>query len=201
MVANRFVKVQSRIGKAFAKIDDVIKSRVVLATISTFWRDRVYQFTKRGLTLAKIRQRGGPPTIPLKLKPLSPNYIEYRKSLVQGEAKRLRGGILRRSAKAASKKAKKSFGEFFSPARSNLTLTGQLLDAVDSDYDSEAGTVTVFVKATSRTGAEPDEPQTNAELAVKVAEEGRPFLGLDLIGRARIRRIVIAELRRQLKRR
>jgi hypothetical protein len=93
------------------------------------------------------------------------------------------------------------FLQFFSPARSNLTLTGQLLDAVDSDYDSEAGTVTVFVKATSRTGAEPDEPQTNAELAVKVAEEGRPFLGLDLIGRARIRRIVIAELRRQLKRR
>jgi hypothetical protein len=167
----------------------VIRKPNLMRQIAEFIRSRIYQFTKRGLSLANQPEK------PPKLDALSPGYVRYRKELVSNKAKRFRAGV--GSQKAARKKAIKSFGEFFAPARSNLTLTGQLLNALKTRIDTARGEVTVFVADTRRAG----EDLTNAEVAEKVAKGGRPFLGLDRTGRDRVARLVIAELRRSLKRR
>lgn len=148
-----------------------IRDTRLLREIAIFMRTRVYQYTKRGTSLVQESR----------LTPLSQNYINYRKRLVAGK----------------SRKSVKKFGDFFSPSRSNLTFTGQMLDALKTDVDPASGRAIVFVDDTPRSG----DDLTNAEVAVKVAEAGRPFLGLDRVGRDRIRRMVIADLRRKLKRR
>lgn len=80
------------------------------------------------------------------LKTLSPGYKEQRKT----------------------RKGKK--GDFFSPNRSNLTLTGQMLDSIKSKVSD--GKITVSLSGTR------DDGQTNKEVGEFVSENGRPFLNL-----------------------
>lgn len=165
-----------------------IRSRAMLQEIAVFIQTRIYQNTKRGY-YAGVRKNLA------KFRPLSEGYVAARKALLKGgESSTLKKLGLKKTAK---KLAKNNFGEFFSPARSNLTMTGQMLDALQSAVDAGKGQVTISVSNTSRKG----EDLTNAQVAVRVAEAGRPFLGLDGTGRDRVVRMVIADLRRGLKRR
>jgi phage gpG-like protein len=86
-------------------------------------------------------------------------------------------------------------GEFFSPTRSNLTLTGQLLNSLMLKILPDRGAVTV-----SPTGNRDDGEMTNQDLAKKLKNEGRPFLGMDETGQQRIKKLVLDEIRRQKKR-
>lgn len=196
------VQVVSRVDRYTATLRKAIRDTRLLREVASFMRTRIYQYTKRGMSLATLRQRRGSGNKLVgdakKLKGLSPLYIEYRKSLLKDQDKIAARGVFgKRSRKNSRKRALTKFGEFFSPSRSNLTLTGQMLDALKSDIDAVAGQATVYVDSTSRTDSE----LNNAEVAKKVAEEGRPFLGLDRVGRDRIRRMAIAHIRRSLKRR
>lgn len=177
------VQVRSKVGEVLAGLDRAVRNNALLGDVAVFIRDRIYQNTKRGY-YAGVRKNLA------KFRPLSQNYVEYRKSLLGGEKKNAGGD---------RKKAIKKFGEFFSPARSNLTMTGQMLDALDHSVNSSAGQISVFVKPTQRSD-DGDEKLTNAEVAKRVQDE-RPFLRLDETGVERVKRMVIADLRRRLKRR
>ena len=89
-----------------------------------------------------------------------------------------------------------STGQAFSPTKSNLTLTGQLLESVKGSANVRLQRVQLACVG-SRSG----ESLTNARLAGYVAEQGRPFLGLDDKGRARMVQIVLRDLRRTLRKR
>jgi hypothetical protein len=170
------------------KIEKALRSDDVMRQIAQFTRDRIYTNTKRGY-YAGVRKNLA------KLRPLSDGYIKYRQSLLRGATKEILG---KRKSKRAKKNAKAkaitTFGPFFSPKRSNLTLTGQMLEALDATV--VGGKAKIFVQASSRTDG-----LTNKEVAAKVAENGRAFLGLDDNGIDRIRRSIISVLRRLLKRR
>jgi hypothetical protein len=83
---------------------------------------------------------------------LSPMYIQYR----------------RKKAKSRGFTA----GRFFNPSKSNLTFTGQMLESLD--VDARQNFVKVYVRDTKRN----DSRLTNSFVAEKVAENGRPFMGL-----------------------
>jgi len=82
---------------------------------------------------------------------------------------------------------------FFSPKRSNLTLTGQMLDSLSGLVKSKARSVEVFVEGRR------DDGLTNQAVAKDLKSMGRTFLGLDEKGRGRIRKIVLDEIRRQIR--
>jgi hypothetical protein len=70
-------------------------------------------------------------------------------------------------------------GEFGSRNKSNLTLSGQMLNALDKKVHGKQ--VDIFIKNTARQAIKPTHKrpsQTNAQVANFVAENGRPFLGL-----------------------
>lgn len=102
-------------------------------------------------------------------------------------------------------------GRLFRFNRSNLTLTGQLLESVSAEVSPRKKTVTIspegsrkktviFNPATGKPlfGDESlgSQPNTNQELADDLAKRGRTFLGMDKKGVKRIRRIVLDEVRR-----
>jgi len=173
------------------KLDRAIGDKNMLKDLATFMRTRIYTNTKRGY-YAGIRKNLA------KFKPLSDGYIQMRqfalKDEIKSNSKTVFGG--KRSAKSKRKKALKQFGEFFNAKKSNLTLTGEMLNALDTSIDTGAPSVSVFVKPSSRSD---DSGLTNLDVAIKVAEDGRPFLGIDAKGINTMTRIVMAAVRRKLK--
>jgi hypothetical protein len=99
--------------------------------------------------------------------------------------------------------------DVFKSTRSNLTITGELLDSMDV-VKVQKGSLTIdFVgthsvyKAQSSRGngvktipSNPSNQVKNKDLARYVAENGRPFLGVRLALKARLNRIVVGFIRR-----
>ena len=104
-----------------------------------------------------------------KLAPLAQSYIKQRQSM-------------QKSGKVGS--------DFFSPGRSNLTLTGQMLDSLDYKVDEQRGSVSVQASGIRSDGKD------NSKIAQYVTDQGRPFLGLDETGQKRIEQLIQEELRR-----
>lgn len=115
------------------------------------------------------------------LKALSQSYKEFRKELgatkkskAKFKASQLVGGesvkLSNKDKKRASKESKIKLSDATSPTKSNLTLTGQLLDSLTVEAGQGQALVTVE-------GIR-DDGQSNKEVARKVQEEGRPFLDL-----------------------
>ena len=101
-----------------------------------------------------------------RLKPLSPGYVQQRRGKV----------AFRKSKYGHTYPLKKGFekpklGKFGSPARSNLTFSGQMLEALG--FKVSGGNIFIRVKATRR----PGEDLNNRELSEIVSEE-RPWLSL-----------------------
>ena len=86
-------------------------------------------------------------------------------------------------------------GKSFRPNKSNLTLTGQLLESLKGRSNVRKQEVTIFASGRR------DDGQNNADVAEYVAEQGRPFLGIDKKGIQRIEQIITRDLRRQWKKR
>ena len=176
-----------------------ITSRTLLNDIANFLKDRIYSYTKRGYSMGALltsNKTGRAIGSPRKLKPLSPNYIRNRRDMVKEKAKSFKTGItFKNNPRAARKRAISKFGPFFSPARSNLTLTGEMLEALTTSVDPKNATFTVSIDPSTRSDGE-----NNAEVAKKVAKNGRPFLGIDEKGKEIIIRMIQASLRRSLKR-
>lgn len=111
-------------------------------------------------------------------------------------------------------------GERFGPAKSNLTFSGQMLDALDTEIKDKRSrkTLDVFVKDSRRVAkskisekdkfgvlkntkrvARATSQPTNKEVADFVSKD-RPFLGLDDTGLQRIKSMLRKKLRTALKR-
>ena len=102
--------------------------------------------------------------------------------------------------------------QFFKKGKSNLTLTGQMLDSIRGKVDAAKGLITIFVGGNrsrvryfwSRTGVElkhlsKDSIGDNSSLAKDLAKRGRTFLGLDTTGVKLIRKRVLDEIRKQIR--
>ena len=148
-------------------------------------RDLIYKRVKSG---KGITDNGDSST---RLKPLSSEYILQRKGGVRYFFK---DGTLRRVAKSKGFKIKKpSFGEFGTPTKSNLTFSGQMLNAMGykSSATGSRGVFEIFIKRSRRS----DSDKTNADIASYVEENGRKFMGLTLGER----RILLQQLESRVK--
>jgi len=90
----------------------------------------------------------------------------------------------------------------FSPAFSNLTFTGQLLNALT--YLIEKKTLINKIRVMTEDSIRKpyrgvDELPKNNKQVQQSVEEERPYMGLDSIGEDELRQIVINELEKQLK--
>lgn len=104
--------------------------------------------------------------------PLSAGYISQRE--------RMRKGVDTR---------------FFRPSFSNLTLTGQMLKSLYFKVYPRNRIIEVGVEGVRKDGL------TNSAVAKDLASRGRYFLGLDRKGIYLIRKIVLDEIRRRIKKR
>lgn len=185
--------------KVRATFDKSIKSSSNLDRLAKLAKDRIYQTVKTGSSMS-----GG---VKAKLKELSDGYKKYRRKY----------------------QTIYKTGDYFSPTRSNLTFTGQMLDALTYKIVASKGAFEIYVSATVRTATNKvnalkvakslmgkksvrrrakralqdrsgvrDERLTNAEVAQKVADNGRPFLGLDERSKERLRSEIIKDLRRAI---
>lgn len=119
-----------------------------------------------------------------KLKPLSSEWVDRRRGISEAQ----------------------TTGQAFSTRRSNLTMSGQLLESLAHKIVGAGklvieatGTRIPYFYTTIKKGIrqrkKKHEP-TNEELAGYVAEQGRPFLGIRDAIRDRIKRQVVAFIRR-----
>lgn len=185
------IKSTLKIGRVETVIKKAFRDNDLLKELADYLKERIYSFTKRGISLVTND----------KLKPLSPGYVKWRRTLGSSKQKnparrRFDGFRQHRLGKKKKRNTNIQTGDFFSPARSNLTLTGQMLDALTTDVDTTIGQFKVTVKDNVRRDGE----KTNLEVAKEVADNGRPFLGIDAKGMDIMRRKVIQNLRRKLKR-
>lgn len=100
-----------------------------------------------------------------RLEPLSPSYVKTRKN-------RKKTGHL---------------SEATSPAKSNLTLTGEMLDSLESSANNEGE---LFIELSD------DFSRRKAEW---VTEKGRPFMGLTKQEEKRVRDLIKAEIAKLVK--
>lgn len=164
------------IKSVFNAIESIFKeaSEVKLQEIGEFARNRVVAETRKGKDLTKESDQPG----------LSPGYIEYRKGLVK------RWGGKFKKGQRVTEHTPIPDPTFFRPAKSNVTLTGQLLESIQ--YKIRKSEKTVIIEPTGTR----DDGLTNKEVAEDLAKRGRTFLGLDQRGVQRIRNIVIEAIRR-----
>lgn len=136
-------------------------------------RDAIYKRTKAGRGVAyDVVEKDSPPPMETKLPPLSGKYKEQRK----------RKGVK---------------GDFGSPNRSNLTNTGQMLNAMKVRVTSKGAEI--YIERSSRT----DSKLTNEDVAL-FASILRPFFHISSkqskIINSRLQRLVRDKLRRSARR-
>lgn len=181
--------------KGLEKVDKLLKrffidevyDQKTLDEISTFVIERIRAFTRSGKSIA------GPK--PRRLKPLSESYKDVRRGATKW---RTMPDGRRVMFEGPDEKLKEVDSEFFSPEKSNLTFSGQMLRALKATTKKLKRVVSIEVSVddTRRTGKY--EKLTNAEVAEYVAQNGRPFLGLDDKGVERVRRVLLNSLRKSL---
>ncbi len=98
-----------------------------------------------------------------KLKPLSPNYIDYRKKLAGEKRREQRQGTISLGTKTIR------LSDFTRATRSNLTLTGQMLESM-SILSISRGSIKI-----GPTGQRKEGGPSNAQVAEFQADQGRVF--------------------------
>ena len=106
-----------------------------------------------------------------RLKSLAPSYVDFRR------------------------RYKGAKGELFGESKSNLTLSGQMLDSMRGRANVKQQIAFIELIGTR------DDGLKNSTLAGYVEEQGRAFLGLDDKGKERIRQIALRYIRRSLNER
>ena len=143
-----------------------LNSAVFKLTIGKLARDLIYKRTKSGFGVDSISNTSANKR---RLAPLSSSYVKQRGK-------------------------RQSFGEFGSVRKSNLTLTGQMLDAIS--YEAKARGVRVYIDTSTRE----DGKHTNAEVAEFVQDAGRPFFILTQDELTVVVRAIERELRKKTRR-
>jgi len=171
--------------------DDLTTQREELDKIGKFARDRIVAETRKGNDLTN---NGA------KQPELSEAYIAWRRGVVS--ARKIEAGVHKtgdfaKAARISGQNKIQPDSTFFKPAKSNLTLTGQLLESIE--YTVKAEDKTIIIEPTGSR----DDGKTNKEVAeelarrkTRLAPNGRKFLGLDDRGFQRIRNLIVEAIRR-----
>ncbi len=163
-----------------AELDRVF-STTLLMRLGKMARDIIYRRVKSGYGVSDDRSQSPSKK---KLKPLSKSYMNYRSGVADFKAK-----VGRKNKRVRFTTQKPELGAFGSPRKSNLTLTGQMLESIG--FGVVGNIVRVYVENTQRAG----ESITNAELAKKVSDQGRPFFALT----SDEQKILIREIEREIR--
>lgn len=168
-------KIKTNFKELAASLSLPISGPGSLAATGEFMAKRIKGFTRLGYTLA------GNPLNPKdnKLKALSPRYVKRRRFWPQGLANPPIGGV----------------GISFSPGRSQLTASGQMLEAISYVANPSKNTVRVFVKSSTR-----DDGENNVDIAKKNIADGRPFIGIDRVGLETIKTRWVSAILRHARR-
>lgn len=174
--------------KLLAKLEtffkDLGKDEKMLNEIGTFSLERIRAFVRSGYSLDGDKKK--------KLKPLSESYKDTRRGAVRWRT--ING---KRVATAEpDERLREVDVRFFDPDFSNLTFTGQLMESLKYLIRAPKRQVEIEVPDTKRKGKY--EKLTNKQVAKHVADNGRPFLGLDKTGVARVNAIVKSFIRKEI---
>lgn len=174
-----------RVNKALNEfLNDKIVTKSVMDEIARFITERVRSFTRSGKSIADRS--------PKRLKRLSESYKDMRRGAVKYRT--INGRVV--VFPEPDEKLNEVDPTFFDPDYSNLTFSGQMLSAIKYSIDLAKRTARIFVDDTKRKGKY--EKLTNAQVADYVADQGRPFMGLDDNGIKRVRQMVIENVRKQI---
>lgn len=128
-------------------------------------RDLIYRRVKSGYGVSSVSALNPEKK---RLAPLSSSYIERREGRAIYFTKN--GKVLRIPAGSKFRFTRPKVGEFFGARRSNLTFTGQLLDAIA--FEASARGIRLFIESSQR-----DDGRTNDEVA-RLVQKDRPFFTL-----------------------
>ena len=151
-------------------INDFIKGAIgkrVIEQLAQYSIDRIYKRVKSGKGVSD--DQSNRPT-EISLKRLSDSYIAYRKGNIRFY-KTKNGKLCAWKSSKDSRFPSPVTGEFGTPGKTNLTLTGQMLNSLD--YKTTQKGFKIFIKNTKRT----DRKLTNKEVSEYVSKT-RPFLAL-----------------------
>jgi hypothetical protein len=160
-----------------------LANKALLNKIGEFVKDRIVQFTRSGKSIAGAKAK--------KLKKLSDSYIQTRRGALHFRTSQ-QGNVF--PIEGPDERLKTVDKEFFDPDFSNLTFTGQLLRSLKAKVDLKARTIDIMP-----TGNRFDSNLSNQDVAKFVAEQGRPFIGLDDKGIKRVKALIIQDLRKSLR--
>lgn len=180
MAKVKLTNLDEALKKVKVAVVDIAKEPKMLVAVGKYVRDRIFKTTKAGNTMGFNTSR------PLKLLSLKALTIKLRRW---------------------HQKAGLPVGQGFGPAKSNLTYTGQMLDALDFEGKPSSKRTRIFVKPTVRnregtglrTKDKPTRRLTNLDVAKQVTEDGRPFIGLDDIGKKGVVNIVRKAIREEIR--
>ena len=153
------------------KIKGLSSSRANIDYLGKKITEVIYRRVKSGRGVSSLTGSANPQG----LKPLSKSYIAWRKGLV------LFFRTKKNKKLVAVPKKKMNFkppvlGEYGSPGKSNLTLSGQMLKAIE--YRVKPKAIEMFINKKTRSKVRPNEkPLTNEQVAAYVQKE-RPFFAL-----------------------
>lgn len=159
----------SDLEKNLVRFSNLVNDRKVNQRLALKCRDIIYKRVKDGYGVTSDI-RPAESTERKRLKPLSKSYIDYRKGVTlffvgkQGQTYPVKSDKKKKFPSPVT-------GEFGKPTKSNLTLTGQMLNAIGLEY-SDLG-FKLYIKNSTRNGARIN----NKEVAGYVSKE-RPFFAL-----------------------
>lgn len=196
----------------FGNLDRALKELDVniYAEAGEYVKERIVAQARQGRTMVSGKQE--------KLPELSADYVDWREGIEKGARKA--ASSMRREAKKNDKDAKVSVRDgkrkigvdpkFFSPNRSNLTLTGQYLESIKvTDINPGRKEITIEPTGERKKGGpqwieSKKKPPSNKKLAGYLAKMGRSIFGLDETGKKvllnKVKRKVRESIRKNLLR-
>lgn len=175
------------LNEVMASLKDLFENKIadtkILTDAATFTLERIRSFTRSGKSLVTGS----------KLKPLSESYKDVRRGANKWRTLPDGRKIL---INEPDEKLKEVDVNFFDPEYSNLTYTGQLMESLDVKINYQEKSYVIAPNDKKRRGKY--EKLTNKQVAEYVADNGRPFLGIDAKGVDRIKKLIVNNIRKQL---
>ena len=171
-MAKKTVRIQNldAVTKNLKKIfNDVKREKKLLKDIGVFSRDRIIFEARRGFSMEGNKRHKFPP--------------------LKDSSKLIRKGILKKMPSRVD-------DQFFKPNKSNVTLTGQLIKSFS--YVVKNNAVFLFFKD-PRTKLDEKDTTSNNAVYDDLESRGFGFIGLDEKSQKRVRKLVLDEFRRTIK--
>jgi hypothetical protein len=171
---------------------DLCHSKTIINRLGQFAIDRIYKRVKSGYGVSD--DTSASPTQD-RLKALSKSYVQFRKGKLLFFTNKKTG---HRFAIQPGKKqsfAVPQLGEYGSPGRSNLTMTGQMLNNIGFSTTSKG--FKIFIKDTQRASPvwEKGKQQLSNKTVAEHVSKERPFLALTTDEQLRLREEWLKEVR------